>query len=252
MKEKIYTIPVTEAFGEDCECPLCILEKRLEDEYIEYFLGPSLMEPDCRIDTNGNGFCRRHFEQLYNKQDNRLGLGLMIDTHMQEQIGRLKKLYKSANTAPKPLFSKILQKKQAMDSPGNPISKALEFLSALEDSCSICKKLSFTMERYLDVIMYLWTEESDFRKVFESKKGFCMGHFKQLIEAAVKYLKPSESAMFIDELFIMQIESLDRIQKDVDWFTKKFDYRNTDAPWGTSKDAIPRSIQKLKGYSDLK
>ena len=31
MKEKIYTIPVTDAFREDCECPLCTLEKKLEE-----------------------------------------------------------------------------------------------------------------------------------------------------------------------------------------------------------------------------
>ena len=40
MKEKIYTIPVTEAFGEDCECPLCLLESKLERIY-RILLGPS-------------------------------------------------------------------------------------------------------------------------------------------------------------------------------------------------------------------
>ena len=29
MKEKIYEIPVNEAFEQDCECPICILEKNL-------------------------------------------------------------------------------------------------------------------------------------------------------------------------------------------------------------------------------
>jgi len=38
MKEKIYTIPVTDAFNTDCECPMCVLEKKLEDENIEYVL----------------------------------------------------------------------------------------------------------------------------------------------------------------------------------------------------------------------
>ncbi len=113
MKEKIYTIPVTEVFGEECECPMCLLEKRLEEEYVNYFLGPSLMEPDCRMDTNEKGFCRRHFEQLYNKQENRLGLGLMIDTHMQEQISRLKKAYcprnPGAGAKPGNLFSSCVR-----------------------------------------------------------------------------------------------------------------------------------------------
>jgi len=93
MKEKIYTIPVTDAFNTDCECPMCVLEKKLEDENIEYVLGPFLMEPEGRMETNENGFCRRHFELLYNTRANRLGLGLIVDTHMVEQTSRLKKKY---------------------------------------------------------------------------------------------------------------------------------------------------------------
>jgi hypothetical protein len=49
-----------------------------------------------------------------------------------------------------------------------------------------------------------------------------------------------------------QLGNMDRLEQELDWFTKKFDYRNNDAPWGNSKDALPRSIQKLKGYSNLK
>ena len=43
MKEQIYTIPVNEAFDTPCECPLCVLEKRLEDEAVEYALGAAMI-----------------------------------------------------------------------------------------------------------------------------------------------------------------------------------------------------------------
>ena len=49
MKEKIYTIPVTEAFQQDCECPLCLMEEKLEEEALEYTLGASMMEPDSIV-----------------------------------------------------------------------------------------------------------------------------------------------------------------------------------------------------------
>lgn len=256
MKEKIYTIPVTEVFGEDCECAMCLLEKRLEDEYVSYFLGPSLMEPDSRLDTNEKGFCRRHFQLLYNSQENRLGLGLMIDTHMQEHISRLKKAYCPGNQGTKgkpgnPL-SKLLSGKGSNGANSNGTDKILQLLNALECSCAICSKLDSTMERYIDVIFHLWSRENEFRKVFESKKGFCMKHFKQLLSSSEKYLKAAEVQDFTDILIIMQMENLDRVQQEVNWFTRKFDYRNNDAPWGNSKDALPRSIQKLKGYSELK
>ena len=41
MKEQLYTIPVTDAFESNCECPLCKMKKELEQNAIEYTLGPS-------------------------------------------------------------------------------------------------------------------------------------------------------------------------------------------------------------------
>jgi len=49
-----------------------------------------------------------------------------------------------------------------------------------------------------------------------------------------------------------QNTSLETMCKDIEWFTLKFDYRNQDKPWGNSKDAVPRTIRKLLGRTDLK
>jgi hypothetical protein len=73
-----------------------------------------------------------------------------------------------------------------------------------------------------------------------------------LIQAAEKYLNAGDRKKFLRVLMLQQLEHMDRIEKELEWFTKKFDYRYNDAPWGTSKDALPRSIQKLKGYCNLK
>ena len=35
-----------------------------------------------------------------------------------------------------------------------------------------------------------------------------------------------------------------RVNEDISWFIDKFDYRNQDAPWKNSKDALPRGIIK--------
>ena len=40
---------------------------------------------------------------------------------------------------------------------------------------------------------------------------------------------------------------LARIQEDIDWFVEKYDYRNKDANWKNSKDAVPRTMQKITG-----
>lgn len=257
MKETIYTIPVTEAFSVDCECPVCLLEKRLEDEYINYFLGPSLMEPDHRAETNKEGFCKRHLSLLYQSQENRLGLGLMLDTHMVQQLGEVKKMYKSKSSAIKTdagaSFIKSVSGKLSAKTTETEkfVNEMVKFLDKLEVSCSICNQLDHTMDRYMDVILYLWHKEEDFRKLFNSKKGFCLKHMKEMLTATGKYLNGKEAAAFVDNLMEIQLPQLERLQQEVNWFTLKFDYRNTDAPWGNSKDSLPRAIQKLTGSFDL-
>lgn len=258
MKEKIYTIPVTDAFRVDCECCLCVLEKELEDEAIDYILGPSLMEPDHRIETNDKGFCARHFEMLYNKQENRLGLGLVIDTHLTEQNKKLRKLYEDGMNAMESdgrmSFVKNLSSRLSSKQTGTQklLEQLLAELAALEDKCAVCDKIRHTMDRYMDVILYLWFKEEEFKALFNSRKGFCLKHFRELLEAVRKYLDPRETAVFTASLLEMQLANMERIQEEVNWFTKKFDYRYNDAPWKNSKDAIPRGIRKIAGNADLK
>ena len=36
MKEHIYTIALTDALAEKCECPLCIIEKKLDSDTVDY------------------------------------------------------------------------------------------------------------------------------------------------------------------------------------------------------------------------
>ena len=39
MKEKIYTIPLMDAFHADDECPFCFIERNLEQHALDFVLG---------------------------------------------------------------------------------------------------------------------------------------------------------------------------------------------------------------------
>jgi hypothetical protein len=257
LKERIYTIPVTEAFRQDCECPICLLEEKLEDDALECTLGPSMMESDSRIETNRKGFCNRHFTKLYNMQKNRLALGLVIDTHLIEQNEIIRKMTEK---------SLPLLKKEAMASTMERISGSLkkdrnetvqfinsmvEKLSSIEKTCTICEKIDRNMDKFIDVILYLFFKEPDFKDLFMAKKGFCLPHLKRLLEGSLEYLNRRNRSEFVIALMSMQLVHMERIREEVYWFTQKFDYKNKDAPWGNSQDAIPRSIRKIAGPSDL-
>lgn len=247
MKETIYTIPVNEVFSEKCECPLCELEARFEKETVDYYLGPSLMEPDNRIETNETGFCARHYGMMYNTQANRLGLGLILDTYLLEQNKILAKLMHVENKSQgekRGLFGK--GKKSSVN-----VDEVYKYISEHLEQCCICSKLSYTMGRYIEVIFYLYVREKEFRDRFNDGLGFCMPHMMQLIEGAKKHLSTSQQDEFFKNLFTMQINNMERLEKEVSWFTQKFDYRNNDKPWGTSKDALIRGIKKVSGLKEL-
>lgn len=242
MKEKIYTIPVNEAYDTDCECPFCLLHKNLEKEGIEYALGAAMMEPDNRIQSNETGFCNKHFSMLY-AYPNRLGLALVLETHLAEIRSKLAKKEKAAKTLKNGgggLFKK---------SDAKIFSEELDaLLSGINDGCVVCNKINHTMERYYEVAVYLWDTESDFKKKFDASKGVCLLHFKALANAAVKYLGKNQAAEFISDLYKKQLTELERIQDDIHRFTLKFDYRNQDMEWGTAKDAPIRTVEKIGGY----
>jgi hypothetical protein len=82
--ETIYTIPINEAFDTaQNECPLCALKRRLADNELDLILGASMMEPDIRIKTNEQGFCHAHYDKMLGMK-NRLGLALMLESHLDE------------------------------------------------------------------------------------------------------------------------------------------------------------------------
>jgi hypothetical protein len=257
LKERIYTIPVTEAFREDCECPICLLEEKLESDAVEYTLGPSMMESDSRIETNRKGFCSRHFTKLYNMQKNRLALGLVIDTHLIEQNSIIRKMTeKSLPLIKKEAMASSMERIAGSFKKGSSetvkfINSMVEKLSSIEKTCTICEKIDWNIEKFIDVILYLFFKEPDFKELFMAKKGFCLPHVKRLLEGSLKYLNNRNRGEFVITLMSMQLVHMDRIREEVYWFTQKFDYKNKDAPWGNSQDAVPRSIRKIAGPADL-
>ena len=92
MKEKLYTIPVNDAYASDCECPICKMYGNIEQDAIEFTMGPSYMEDDIRMVTDKKGFCSNHITKLYRHQ-NRLGLALMLDTHIKRTINENPELH---------------------------------------------------------------------------------------------------------------------------------------------------------------
>ena len=243
MKQHIDTAPIWESYRQDCECPLCLLNTKVEASSVDYFLGESVMEPSQRVEVNKKGFCAGHFKMMYDA-GNRLGLALMTHTYMKETIETLRENAKRAKDAAaaeagKPIFKRLGGQK------GAGLAEAAGEVRDLETRCLLCERLSQNMERYVYTLLYMYKHESEFPKLFSESKGMCLKHYAQALEMAPKHLSGDVLKKFVDTLTDIEVKNFERLSGELEWFTNKFDYRNQDKPWGTSKDAVKRSVNKL-------
>ncbi|MCH5253036.1 MAG: hypothetical protein J1F22_08725 [Lachnospiraceae bacterium] len=234
MKEILYDIPVNDIFDIPCECPVCAMRKKLEDDSVAFVMGPSYMEDDIRLTTDKIGFCERHMQMMYDFE-NRLGLALILNTHMQNIIQNIEKLQKKGRKETSGLFSKKT---------GSSLS---DYVKKTSGSCFICDRIRDTFKRYLITTLYLYEKDMAFRKKFLSSRGFCFEHYGMLFEMAPEYLHGQVLEDFTTDLNQIFLSNFKRMQDEVSWFIDKFDYRNADAPWKTSKDALPRAMTKVNG-----
>ncbi|MBP7401143.1 MAG: ABC transporter substrate-binding protein [Clostridia bacterium] len=242
MKEKIYTIPVNDAFRRnDRDCPLCVLREGLETQLLDYYLGPSLMEPDVRVSTNERGFCRTHANALHARENNRLGLGLMLHTRLTRVTGSVgDALRKAGGDARRGWTGRRKDWRDALRA-------AAAGVRAETESCIVCDRLADTMARYLDVTCWLYAGDDAFRAVFRGTHHFCVPHLADLLDAAASHLGQADADAMLGDLRTVAARSLGEMEHDIEWFTLKFDYRNNDKPWGNSKDAVIRAIRTLAG-----
>lgn len=222
--EKIYTIPINEAFDASRDdkslgCPFCNLRKKIENDEIELILGASMMEPDIRIKTNEMGFCHRHFDMML-KRKNRLGLTLMLESHLDH-----------VDKCSKGLFS---DKK----------------LSKIEKDCYICNKMDYHLSRIFENAAYLFENDEAFRGRVKEMPFFCLEHYNAFMKAGKESLKKSDSHDLAKVISGVNDAYMEKLKQDVSWFCKKFDYRYEEEPWGDAKDAPERAIAFLSGKFD--
>ncbi len=231
MKERIYSIPLTDALKENCGCALCSIEKKLEQDAAEYFLGPSLMEPDGRAVTNAKGFCKRHIKMLYDK-GNRLGLALMLETHTKHLDVLLQPQKKEG------LFKK----------PDKNISK--ELLDAAH-GCALCDKLYSQMKDAAENFVYLFDSETDFKALFKRSGGLCLSHAALVLKEAPGEFGGKKLDRFNEAFLAFEREKFGKLYENLHEFTLSFDYRNTKKELSQeAKNSVDEALISLCKFTD--
>ena len=244
MKEQLHTIPISDAMANAGECPFCYIERKTEEHMMDFVLGhgASYMEADIRDMTDHEGFCRAHFKKMFD-YGNSLGNAWILKTlykrHLEE-MDREFKHFKPENTGKKSGFFS----KTKSDSSSNSI---VNWINRRESTCFICTSVQNTFQAYMKTFFDMYKKHPEFREQVAATKGFCLDHFKVLCEGADEMLSDKERKDFYDTMLPLMRENVERVYEDVAWFVEKYDYKNRDADWKNSKDAIQRGMQKLRG-----
>ena len=243
MKEQLYNIPINDAIDAKSECPFCYIERAIEHDMMDFVLGSgsTYMESDVRDQTDNAGFCRMHFKKMY-EYGNTLGNAWIMKTHLKKVISEADKAFDSYKPGTGGGFAAMLKKSDARQT--NSITK---WVNLRQESCYICNAFKEHYDRYLKTFFEMYEKDADFKKRLHEGKGFCLPHFAGLLEYAETHLSPDKQKEFASEYIPVMKAALEKLYGDVSWLIEKFDYRNKDADWGDSREALQNSMQRLKG-----
>ena len=212
---------IHEKFKVDCECPLCEIQKVVEEQFLYEFLNDAVMEDNTRIKVGKLGFCSKHFDMLFSRQ-NKLSVALQIGTRVDQ-------------------LEKLLSDKKS-------VSLAVKQAKALDEAsktCVLCDYVQDSMVKYYKTIAQMFEREREFYKTLIKSKGFCLHHYAEL-------LRYSRYAGFLAKDYVSMIagvekRNLERLKQDLKKFCDKHDYRNALEPLGNAETALPRMREKLYG-----
>ena len=224
MRESILTIPINEIFEPRDGCPICRMRDMLEDRAVEYIMGSAMMEPDVRIETNKQGFCKTHFDKMLGRK-NRLSLALLLQSHLME------------------LDKNIFQKKSIFEG----LSAKQKKVSGVNHDCFVCSKIEWGMSRLTQTVFDMYCTERDFRELFSQQPFMCVNHYDMLVSMSERSMDKKYRSEFVKTCSALVKKGLEELIGDVTHYCKMYDYRNSgaDADWKNSKDSIERAIKFL-------
>ena len=170
---------------------------------------------------------------------NSLGNAWILKTLLLRHMNEMTKEFKAFNpttSGKKGLFLKNSSENSIVD-----------WIDKRESSCFICTSVNNTFNAYMKTFFSMYREDENLRKQVAESKGFCLSHFKVVCQGADQYLNGKTREEFYNTILPLQTENMNRVYEDVAWFIEKYDYKNKDADWKDSKDAIQRAMQKLRG-----
>lgn len=215
MKETIYTIPISEVFEPKQGCPLCTLQRQLEERWVQYITGAAMMEPDVRLATNSEGFCADHLHAMIGQQ-NRLSVALLLQTRLEHLLAHLDDKPRGKQSSP--------------------------------NSCFVCNRIDRELARLCGNLVAVWAREPGFRELYAAQQYLCLVHHQPLLHAA-QGLRGRDRTPFLLATNELLRRGLSPAKADIDAFCKLFDHRSAggERPSEQVAQAVEHAGMRLCG-----
>ena len=173
------------------------------------------------METNRLGFCHTHFNSLL-KQNNRLSLGLMLNTYLGTLRGQ------------------IFENKSIFFTKGAKAKKCSE----IENTCFVCSKVDWGVEHMLDTVFTMFRDDAKFRNLYNSQKYICIPHYNLLMSHVQSKLAKPDQKPFVEATDRLVENYIKELNSDVNDFCNSFDYRNAGKLHSEEMEHVRSSIER--------
>jgi len=223
---------VIEACGE-AGCPLCRINRRTSESYIDSILYEMVNDPKVRSDfAAARGYCNRHAWMMPQGNGRSLNVALMQKTALAAALEVLDK----ANYHHTPGH-----RLRRMFSGTAPSPATRELVAALEPQidCAVCQReieMQFlALNALLDHL-----HDPDMLHAFEQSSGLCLPHFR----AALSVVRDEG---IYSQLVKLQRTHLERLRDELAEFIRKNDYQHAGEGFGAEGNSWLRAIGIVSG-----
>jgi len=242
----IMHVRISQALEKEENCFLCHLEGRLEQRFIETYLGELVMDPKARERiVESRGFCNYHSYKMFVSasdpaSEDGLGMALILKS-VTEQLLEDVKDHKNIKFLGTKTWK--LNLKRSAGSIHNirlskPVSNVVE--------CPACDHVSKMMRLYIEGFLSEIIQDEEIWKLYDKSKGMCMPHYIITLCVATS-ISNGEFEQVIKKLIEKQIQTLESLQKDLSEYIKKQDYRFSSREKAEVEESIGRGLKQLVG-----
>ena len=214
-------------------CPLCRLNRRTSEHYIDAILYEMVNDPKVRSNfAAARGYCKRHAWIMPQGHGRSLGIALM---HRTALVATLRVLDKASYHRARG------DSLRRMFSGASPAPATHDLVATLEPQieCTVCRH-EVDMEKIALNALLDHLHDPDMIRAFEQSSGLCLPHFR----TALTLVQDEDT---FSRLVKLQRTRLERLRDELSEFIRKNDYHYIAEGFGVEGDSWLRAIGVVSG-----